>query len=89
MGLVCAELGSAIPRKAATTSGSNAASAQYRGFQCGWWSWLTTFVDSAVYIALIRDYLASWLDLSPSLAWPLGVAIIAVFAATSTSAAST
>ena len=50
-----------------------------RGFQCGWWSWLTCFVDSAGYIALIRDYLASWLDLSPTVAWLLGVAIIAVF----------
>ncbi|HEY5168051.1 MAG TPA: APC family permease [Thermoleophilia bacterium] len=80
MGLVCAELGSAIPEEGGYYVWVKRGLGEYWGFQCGWWSWLTTFVDSAVYIALIRDYLASWLDLSPNLAWLLGVAIIAVFA---------
>ena len=80
MGLVCAELGSAIPEEGGYYVWVKRGLGEYWGFQCGWWSWLTTFVDSAVYIALIRDYLASWLDLSPNVAWLLGVAIIAVFA---------
>jgi amino acid transporter len=80
MGLVCAELGSAIPEEGGYYVWVKRALGEYWGFQCGWWSWLTVFVDSAVYIALIRDYLASWLDMSPDLAWLLGVAIICVFA---------
>jgi amino acid transporter len=80
MGLVCAELGSAIPEEGGYYVWVKRALGEYWGFQCGWWSWLTTFVDSAVYIALICDYLASWLDLSPNVAWLLGVAIICVFA---------
>jgi amino acid transporter len=77
---VCAELGSAIPEEGGYYVWVKRGLGEYWGFQCGWWSWLTTFVDSAVYIALIRDYLASWLDLSPNVAWLLGVAIIVVFA---------
>jgi amino acid transporter len=80
MGLVCAELGSAIPEEGGYYVWVRRALGEYWGFQCGWWSWLTTFVDSAVYIALICDYLKSWLDLSPNVAWLLGVAIICVFA---------
>jgi amino acid transporter len=80
MGLVCAELGSAIPEEGGYYVWVKRGLGEYWGFQCGWWSWLTTFVDSAVYIALIRDYLASWLNLGPNTAWLLGVAIIAVFA---------
>jgi amino acid transporter len=53
---------------------------EYWGFQCGRWSWLTTFVDSALYIALVTDYLQSWLDLDPTAAWLLGVAVIVVLA---------
>jgi amino acid transporter len=79
MALVCAELGSAIPEEGGYYVWVKRALGEYWGFQCGWWSWLTCFVDSAVYIALIRDYLATWLDLSPNVAWLLGVAIIAVF----------
>ena len=79
MALVCAELGSAIPEEGGYYVWVKRGLGEYWGFQCGWWSWLTCFVDSAVYIALIRDYLASWLDLSPTVAWLLGVAIIAVF----------
>ncbi len=67
-------------RRAATTSGSSAPSASTGASSAAGGRGSRTFVDSAVYIALIRDYLASWLDLSPNLAWLLGVAIIAVFA---------
>jgi len=80
MGLVCAELGSAIPEEGGYYVWVKRGLGEYWGFQCGWWSWLTTFVDSAVYIALIRDYVAGWLHLDPNVAWLLGVAIIAVFA---------
>ena len=30
------------------------------GFQVGWWSWLNSFVDVAVYPALFADYLRFW-----------------------------
>ncbi len=80
MGLVCAELGSAIPEEGGYYVWVKRGLGEYWGFQAGWWSWLTQFVDSAVYIALIMDYLASWLNVSPNVAWLLGVLIIAVFA---------
>ena len=80
MGLVCAELGSAIPEEGGYYVWVKRALGEYWGFQCGWWSWLTTFVDSALYIALVTDYLQSWLDLDPTVAWLMGVAIIAVLA---------
>jgi amino acid transporter len=80
MALVCAELGSAIPEEGGYYVWVKRGLGEYWGFQAGWWSWLTTFVDSAVYIALICDYLSSWLKLSPTVSWLLGVAIIAVFA---------
>ncbi len=80
MGLVCAELGSAIPEEGGYYVWVKRALGEYWGFQCGWWSWLTTFVDSALYIALVTDYLQTWLDLDPTVAWLMGVAIIAVLA---------
>ena len=80
MGLVCAELGSAIPEEGGYYVWVKRALGEYWGFQCGWWSWLTTFVDSALYIALVTDYLQSWLDLDPTVAWLMGVAVIAVLA---------
>jgi amino acid transporter len=80
MALVCAELGSAIPEEGGYYVWVKRALGEYWGFQCGWWSWLTCFVDSAVYIALICGYLASWFDLGPNVTWLIGVAIITVFA---------
>ena len=77
MGLVCAELGSAIPEEGGYYVWVKRGLGEYWGFQAGWWSWLTTFVDSAVYIALIMDYLQSWLDLDVTTAWLIGIAIIA------------
>ena len=80
MGLVCAELGSAIPEEGGYYVWVKRGLGEYWGFQCGWWSWLTSFVDSAVYIALIMDYLQSWLNLDVNTAWLIGLAIIVVLA---------
>ena len=33
---------------------------RFWGFQAGWWSWINSFVDVAVYPALFADYLAFW-----------------------------
>ena len=88
MGLVCAELGSAIPEEGGYYVWVKRALGEYWGFQCGWWSWLTTFVDSALYIALVTDYLQSWLDLDPTVAWLTGGWPSSPCSPTSTSAAS-
>jgi len=80
MGLVCAELGSAIPEEGGYYVWVKRGLGEYWGFQAGWWSWLTTFVDSAVYIALIIGYLQGWLHLGDNTAWLIGVAIITVLA---------
>jgi len=80
MGLVCAELGSAIPEEGGYYVWVKRGLGEYWGFQAGWWSWLTTYVDSAVYIALIIGYLQGWFDLDANAAWLIGIAIIAVLA---------
>lgn len=73
-----AALGSAIPEEGGCYVWVKRGLGEYWGFQAGWWSWLTTYVDSALYIALIMDYLSSWLNLSTNVAWLLGVVIIII-----------
>ncbi len=80
MALVCAELGSAIPEEGGYYVWVKRALGEYWGFQCGWWSWLTCFVDSAVYIALVTR-LPRQPGSTSAPTWPgcSGVAIIVVF----------
>ena len=51
----------------------------YWSFQVGWWSWIDSFVDVAVYPALFVEYLQFWLpSLTPLERWFLVVAFIVV-----------
>jgi len=58
--LVMAELGSALPEEGGYVAWVRRAFGPFWAFQCGWWSWLNSFVDVAVYPALFVDYLAFW-----------------------------
>ncbi len=49
------------------------------GFQVGWWSWIDSFVDVAVYPALFVEYLQFWFPaMAPMERWLLVVAFIVV-----------
>jgi amino acid transporter len=58
--LVMSELASALPEEGGYVAWVRRAFGPFWGFQCGWWSWLNSFVDVAVYPALFADYLAFW-----------------------------
>jgi amino acid transporter len=49
------------------------------GFQVGWWSWIDSFVDVAVYPALFVEYLKFWYPaMAPVERWLLAVLFIVV-----------
>jgi amino acid transporter len=83
MALVCSELGSALPEEGGYYAWTRRAMGEFWGFQCGWWSWTCQWVDSAVYIALVQGYVATWWpQLSGFELWAIGALLIALFAYT-------
>jgi amino acid transporter len=58
--LVMAELASALPEEGGYVSWVRRAFGPFWGFQAGWWSWINSFVDVAVFPALFADYLKYW-----------------------------
>jgi len=58
--LAMAELASAIPEEGGYVVWVRRAFGPFWGFQVGWWSWINSFVDVAVYPALFADYLRFW-----------------------------
>ncbi|NPV84569.1 MAG: APC family permease [Anaerolineae bacterium] len=79
MGLVCSELGSAIPEEAGHYKWVQRGLGEFWGFQAGWWWTLSVVVDTAVYAVLAVDYANAWLNLAPLGRWLLAAAIIAIF----------
>jgi amino acid transporter len=83
MALVCSELGSALPEEGGYYAWTRRAMGEFWGFQCGWWAWTCQWVDSAVYIALVQGYVATWWpQLNGWELWAIGAVLIAVFAYT-------
>jgi len=83
MALVCSELGSALPEEGGYYAWTRRAMGEFWGFQCGWWAWTCQWVDSAVYIALIQGYVATWWpQLNGWEVWAIGAGLIALFAYT-------
>ena len=58
--LAMAEMGGALPEEGGYVVWVRRAFGPFWGFQVGWWSWLNSFVDVAVYPALFVDYLRFW-----------------------------
>jgi amino acid transporter len=58
--LVMAELASALPEEGGYVAWVRRAFGPFWGFQVGWWSWVNSFVDVAVFPALFADYLRFW-----------------------------
>ncbi len=77
--VVVAELASAMPDEGGYVTWTRQAFGPYWAFQVGWWSWIDSFVDVAVYPALFVEYLRFWVPEMPSLErWLLVVTFIVV-----------
>jgi amino acid transporter len=58
--LVMAELAAAMPDEGGYVTWTRRAFGDFWAFQVGWWSWIDSFVDVAVYPALFVEYVAFW-----------------------------
>lgn len=80
--LAMAELAAAMPDEGGYVTWVRRAFGPYWAFQVGWWSWIDSFVDVAVYPALFVEYLKFWYPAMTSLErWLLAVAFIVVLTA--------
>jgi amino acid transporter len=75
--LVMSELASAMPDEGGYVTWTTRAFGPFWGFQVGWWSWIDSFVDVAVYPVLFVDYLKFWYPaIAPLDRWLLALAFI-------------
>ena len=58
--MVLAELASAMPDEGGYVTWTRRAFGPFWGFQVGWWSWIDSFIDVAVYPALAVEYARYW-----------------------------
>jgi amino acid transporter len=58
--LAMSELASAMPDEGGYVTWTTRAFGPFWGFQVGWWSWIDSFIDVAVYPALFVEYLKFW-----------------------------
>src|SRR5215470_8602738 len=76
--LVMAELASAMPDEGGYVTWVRRAFGGFWGFQVGWWSWVDSFVDVALYPALFVEYVRFWYPAMTSRdRWLLALAFIA------------
>jgi amino acid transporter len=77
--LVVAELAAAMPDEGGYVTWVRRAFGPFWSFQVGWWSWIDSFVDVAVYPALFVEYVKFWYPTMTSLErWLLAVLFIVV-----------
>ena len=75
--LVMAELAAAMPDEGGYVTWTRRAFGDFWAFQVGWWSWIDSFVDVAVYPALFVEYVRFWHPAMTTLErWLLAVAFI-------------
>jgi amino acid transporter len=80
--LAMAELAGAMPDEGGYVTWVRRAFGPFWGFQVGWWSWIDSFVDVAVYPALFVEYLRFWYPAMTGVErWLLAVAFIVVLTA--------
>jgi amino acid transporter len=76
--LAMSELASAMPDEGGYVTWVRRAFGPFWGFQVGWWSWIDSFVDVAVYPALFVEYMRFWHPtMTGSQRWLLAVLFIA------------
>lgn len=77
--LAMAELSSALPEEGGYVVWVKRAFGPFWAFQVGWWSWIGSFVDVALYPVLFVDYLSRWLpNPNPLTRWALALAFVLV-----------
>ncbi len=77
--LAMAELAAAMPDEGGYITWVRRAFGPFWSFQVGWWSWIDSFVDVAVYPALFVEYLRFWYPaMGPLERWLLAVLFIVV-----------
>jgi amino acid transporter len=75
--LAMAELAAALPEEGGYVAWVRRAFGPFWGFQVGWWSWINSFVDVAVYPALFADYAKYWWpDMSSGARWAIALVFI-------------
>ncbi len=83
--LMTAELASAIPAEGGYYVWVRRAMGPFWGFLCGWWTWVYTWVDTAIYPVLFATYaqillrllgVGVVLDGHPWLKWSIGMSIV-------------
>ena len=76
--LVMSELAAAMPDEGGYVTWTRRAFGDFWAFQVGWWSWIDSFVDVAVYPALFVEYVRFWHPaMSGPERWLLALAFIA------------
>lgn len=77
--LAMAELAAAMPDEGGYVTWVRRAFGPFWSFQVGWWSWIDSFVDVAVYPALFVEYLKFWYPAMGALErWLLAVLFIVI-----------
>lgn len=80
--LAMSELASAIPDEGGYVTWVERAFGPFWGFQVGWWSWIDSFVDVAVYPVLFVEYVRYWYPgIGPLERWLLAVGFIVILTA--------
>ena len=75
--LIVGELASAIPEEGGYYRWVHRAFGEFWAFQNGWWTWLYSLVDMAIYPVLLNTYLAYFVpDLSRPVKWIIALAMI-------------
>ncbi len=75
--LAMAELSSALPEEGGYVTWVKRAFGPFWAFQVGWWSWVGSFVDVALYPVLFVAYLGRWLpNPAPLARWSLVLAFV-------------
>jgi len=81
MALMTAELTAAMPEDGGFVVWVERAFGRFWAFQEGWWSWLCSFADNALYPVMFAEYLGFWFPrMTPMQFWLVCVTMIAVIA---------
>jgi amino acid transporter len=79
IGLMCAELGSAMPDVGGLYEWPKKAFGEFWGFQAGWWRTIATYIDNTLYVILAGSYVMFAFDLTTEQGYIVKVACITVF----------
>jgi amino acid transporter len=79
MGLVAAELGSALPQEGGYYKWVQRACGEFWGFQAGWWRTISVYFDNTLYVVLAGSYLGSVLQLTGLQEYLFKASVVIIF----------